>query len=72
MTRYATTRKKAGLHRAEKQIRAELLPAGAAWWMARSARAALTALRLSGVIFKRRREPPRLQPWEGPFSDLSR
>jgi hypothetical protein len=32
----------------------------------------MMALRLSGVIFKRRWEPPRLQPWEGPFSNLSR
>jgi hypothetical protein len=40
--------------------------------VAHGARAALMALRLSGVPFKRRWEPPRLQPWEGPFSDLSR
>jgi len=31
----------------QKQIRAELLPAGAVWWLARSARAALMALHCS-------------------------
>jgi hypothetical protein len=55
--------------KAQKQIRAELLPAGATWWMARSARAALTALYLSGVVFRRKWKPPRLKPWEGPFAD---
>jgi hypothetical protein len=53
----------------QKQIRLEMLPAGAEWWMARSARAALTALHLSGVVFRRPWNPPRLQPWEGPFAD---
>ena len=53
----------------QKQVRVELLPAGATWWMARSARAALMALHLSGVVFRRRWKPPRLQPWEGPFAD---
>jgi hypothetical protein len=56
----------------QRQIRAELLPAGAAWWMARSARAALMALHLSGVIFRRRWQQPRLKPWEGPFADPTR
>jgi hypothetical protein len=55
--------------KAQKQIRLEMLPAGADWWMARSARAALTALHLSGVVFRRRWKPPRLKPWEGPFAD---
>jgi hypothetical protein len=55
--------------KAQKQIRAELLRAGAAWWMARSARTALTALHLSNVPFRRRWKPPRLKPWEGPFAD---
>jgi hypothetical protein len=40
--------------KAQKQIRLEMLPAGAVWWMARSARAALMALHLSGVVFQRR------------------
>ena len=34
--------------KAQKQIRAKLKPAGADWWLARSARAALMALHLSG------------------------
>jgi hypothetical protein len=55
--------------KAQKQIRLEMLPAGAVWWMARSARAALMALRLSGVVFRRKWEPPLLKSWEGPFAD---
>ena len=55
--------------KAQKQIRLELLPSGATWWMARSARAAMTALHLEGVIFRRKWKPPRLKPWEGPFLD---
>jgi hypothetical protein len=55
--------------KAQKQIRLEMLPAGATWWLARSARAALMALHLSGVVFRRKWKPPRLKPWEGPFSD---
>src|SRR5215510_7472885 len=35
--------------KAQKQVRVELLPAGASWYMARSARAAMMALHLSGV-----------------------
>jgi hypothetical protein len=53
----------------QKQVRLEMLPAGADWWLARSACAALMALRLSGVVFRRRWKPPRLKPWEGPFAD---
>jgi hypothetical protein len=53
----------------QKQIRAKLKPAGAVWWMARSARAAMMALHLSGVVFRRHWKPPRLRPWEGPFAD---
>jgi hypothetical protein len=55
----------------QKQVRAELLRAGAVCWMARSARAVLMALRVSGVVFRRQRKPPRLQPWEGPFTDAN-
>jgi hypothetical protein len=58
--------------KAQKQVRVELLPAGASWWMARSARAAMVALHLSGVVFRRRWKPPRLKPWEGPFADTRR
>jgi hypothetical protein len=35
--------------------------------MARSARAAMMALHLEGVVFRRNWKPPRLRPWEGPF-----
>ena len=55
--------------KAQKQIRLELLPCGATWWMARSAPAAMMALRLEGVIFRRKWKPPQLKPWEGPFAD---
>jgi hypothetical protein len=55
--------------KAQKQARAEMLPAGALWYMARSARAAMTALYLAGVAFRRPWEPPPLEPWEGPFAD---
>ena len=54
---------------AQKEVRLEILRAGGKWWMARSARAALMALRLSGVAFRHRWKPPRLEPWEGPFAD---
>ena len=54
---------------AQKQARAEMLPAGAVWWMARSAGAAMMALYLSGVVFRRPWEPPQFEPWEGPFAD---
>jgi hypothetical protein len=55
--------------KAQKQARAEMLPAGALWYMARSARAAMTALHRAGVQFCRPWEPPPLQPWEGSFDD---
>jgi hypothetical protein len=55
--------------KAQKQIRLEILPVGARWWMARSARAAMMALHLSGVVFRRKWKPPQQKPWEGPFAD---
>jgi hypothetical protein len=55
--------------KAQKQVRLEMLAAGATWWLARSARAALMALHLSGVVFRRRWKPPRLKPFEGPVAD---
>jgi hypothetical protein len=61
--------RRGGASKVQKQIRAEMLPAGAKWWMARSARAALMALRRSGVPFRYEWEPPRLERWEGPFTD---
>ena len=55
--------------RAQRQVRAELVAAGAQWWMARSAVAALVALHRSGVEFRRPWKPPaNLRPWEGPFT----
>jgi hypothetical protein len=56
----------------QKQVRLQMLPAGADWWLARSARAALMALHLSGVVFRHRWKPPLLKPWEGPFADPTR
>jgi hypothetical protein len=53
--------------KAQKQVRLEMLPAGASWWMARSWRAAVMALHLEGLVFRRKWRPPRLKPWEGPF-----
>lgn len=53
-------------------IRLEMLPAGAEWWMARSARAAMMALHFSGVVFRRKWKPPWLKPWEGPFANPTR
>jgi hypothetical protein len=48
----------------QKQVRAELLAAGAEWWMARSANAAMMALYRSGMAFSRPWEPPQLVEWE--------
>jgi hypothetical protein len=42
------------------------------WWMARSARAALTALHRSGVPFQPAWVPVPLHPWEGPFTGAER
>jgi hypothetical protein len=58
--------------KAQRQIRLELLPVGAVWWMTRSARAALVALHRSGIAFRRKWQPPQLKPWEGPFADTQR
>ena len=41
----------------------------AKWWLARSARAAMMALHLSGMVFRRKWQPPQLALWEGPFAD---
>jgi hypothetical protein len=54
--------------KAQKQVREQLVAAGAMWWLVRSARGGLMALRLSGVEFRRPWRPPaELRPWEGPF-----
>lgn len=55
--------------KAQRQVRAELVSAGAMWFMTRSARASLMALHLAGVVFRRPWKPPALRPWEGPFDD---
>ena len=51
----------------QRQVCAELRAAGADWYLARSAEAALVALRLSNVPFRHPWTPPPLEPWEGPF-----
>lgn len=54
----------------QHRVREELLAAGALWWAARSARAALVALARSGVPFRHEwREPDDLALWEGPVRD---
>jgi hypothetical protein len=58
--------------KAQKQIRLEMLLAGADWYLARSSRAALVALQISGVVFRRRLKPRQLKPWEGPFESPTR
>ena len=59
--------------KAQKKVRAELVAAGAQWWMARSARAALVALHRSGVQFREPWRPPvDLRQWEGPFDGSER
>src|SRR6516164_5234034 len=58
--------------KAQKQTRLAMLPAGAVWYMARSAVAALQALHLAGVVFRRPWRQPLLKPWEGPFADPHR
>jgi hypothetical protein len=55
--------------RSQKQASIELLAAGATWWMARSAGAAMTALYLLKIPFRRRWRPQQLEAWEGPFGD---
>jgi hypothetical protein len=57
--------------RAQRQVCAEVRAAGADWYLARSAAAALEALRRSNVPLLRRWEPP-LAAWEGPFSHCNK
>jgi hypothetical protein len=53
----------------QRQVCAELRAAGADTYLARSAEAALVALRcLSNVPFRHPWTPPPLEPWEGPFT----
>jgi hypothetical protein len=54
----------------QRQVRDELLAAGVKWWwLARSPRACLLALHLSGVPLVKWTPPSRLQGWEGPFKN---
>ena len=69
-TLFALSKSRRGVaSEAQKQARAGMLPAGAVWWMARSANAAMMALHLSGVPFLKPWQPQPLEPWEGPFAD---
>ena len=56
----------------QKETREELLRAGAGYWVAMSATAALTALLRSGAPFRRPWTPVELRAWEGPFPDTVR
>jgi hypothetical protein len=63
----------------QRQVCKELRAAGAGWYCVRSATAALVALRLSNVPFRREWKPQelqawlgRLQAWQGPFTDPDR
>ena len=53
----------------QKEVRNRMLPVGIAWWLARSPRAALAALRRSGIAFRREWKEPQLAKWEGPFEN---
>ena len=58
------------LSRVQKEVRLEMLRAGGAWIMARTARSALVALHRLDVPFRGEWKPPRrLPPWEEPVSD---
>ena len=69
-TVFVELKSKAGVaSKSQKQVRAELVAAGARWWMARSVAAALTALHRFGVPFRAPWKPPSdLREWEGPFT----
>jgi hypothetical protein len=54
---------------AQREVRAEMVRAGAQWWLCRTATGALTALFRAGVPFKVPWVPPLLEPWEDPVSD---
>jgi hypothetical protein len=56
----------------QKQVRAELMPTGARWYMARTAQAALAAISREGAPFRKAWTPAQLEPWQGPFENLTR
>ena len=64
------------LSKVQRQVRLELLPHGARWFMVRSAMGALVALHRAGVVFRslegRSWQSPKLQPWEEPIEDPSK
>jgi hypothetical protein len=53
----------------QKEVRDRMLSVGIAWWLARSPRAALAALRRSDIAFRREWKEPQLAKWEGPFEN---
>jgi hypothetical protein len=63
------------MSRTQKAMRKEILAAGGDWWLARSERAVVMALHLSGVRLRARSggrfHPPKLPPWEMPTNDPS-
>ncbi|HEY4808721.1 MAG TPA: VRR-NUC domain-containing protein [Roseiarcus sp.] len=65
---------------AQREVREALIKAGVEWWMCKSARAAMWALKESGVKFRafvredgsiERWRQPALEPWEVPRRDPS-
>ena len=52
---------------AQKQLRDDVLPTGARYYMARTAVAALAALKRERVSFSKTWMPPALEEWAGPF-----
>jgi hypothetical protein len=52
---------------AQKQLRDDVLPTGARYYMARTAAAALAALKRERVPFSKTWTPPALEEWAGPF-----
>jgi hypothetical protein len=54
---------------AQRRVCAELRAAGANWYLARSAPAALEALRRANVPVRREWKSPPLPLWQGPFTD---
>jgi hypothetical protein len=58
--------RRGALSKVQRQVRLELVKAGASVWLCRTARAGLAALVYSGVPLKRKWTLPRLKEWEGP------
>jgi hypothetical protein len=60
------------LSKVQKAVRLELLQAGASYYLARTARAAMAALVCAGIVLRRKWKPRRLRDWEGPFATTQR